>query len=57
LLNLLVRIKHNLALVIVCKPKRQGSDQFAALGFTQESATHPGADQVQFRFTHRALQS
>jgi hypothetical protein len=44
----LVRINRDPALVIVCKPKGQWSGQLAA---------HSGADQVQFRFTHGALQS
>jgi hypothetical protein len=35
--------------------QRQRSDQFAALGFVQESATHAGADQMQLRFTHGAF--
>ena len=51
-----VGVEHHLVGRVVDQPDRQGHLQFTAANLGQLAAAQPGADEVQFGFTHGAFQ-
>jgi hypothetical protein len=54
--HLLVDGERDLAVLVTIQTDRQGQLQLAARGLVAQAALQPGADQMQLRLAHRALQ-
>jgi hypothetical protein len=54
--HLLVGREHDPALLVAVEPHRQAEPELAALGLVAQAAVQAGADQMQLRLAHRALE-
>ena len=55
--HLLVRAQHDPILVVAIQTDRQRKAQLATFGLVAQPSVQPGADQMQLRLGHRALQA
>ena len=56
-LHLLIRVEHHPSRGVVNEADRHAALQFAAPRFVQHAPNQPGAEHVEFRFAHGALQA
>jgi len=54
--HLLIDSERDLTVLVTIQTDRQGQLQLAARGLVAQAALQPGADQIQLRLAHRALQ-